>query len=97
MSPSQSKSHSTVTRETVDNTDSEPGTDVQVRVSLGISGDADSNPLAVISGISEGVKNMDGPLREAVARARQLRYTWEEIGEALGVARQSAWERFSQD
>ena len=85
------------TRITIDDTDSVPGTPVDVRVSLGISGDADSNPLAVISGITEGVKNMDGPLREAVARARELRYTWEEIGEALGVTRQSAWERFSED
>jgi len=66
-------------------------------VSLGISGDAESDPLAVISGITEGTKSMEAQLRESVARARQLRFTWEEIGEALGVTRQSAWERFSVD
>ena len=95
--PSRGQRREVVTRETIDDTDSEPGTPVHVTVSLGISGDADSDPLAVISGINEGVKSMDGPLREAVARARQLRFTWEEIGEALGVTRQSAWERFSLD
>jgi ClpX C4-type zinc finger len=30
-----------------------------------------------------------------VARARELGATWAQIGEALGMARQSAWERFS--
>ena len=70
---------------------------MHVSVRLGISGDADGDPLAVICGINEGIKAMDGPLREAVARARELRYTWEEIGAALGVTRQSAWERFSLD
>lgn len=98
MNP-KSAPRSSTTRITIDVDDDEsaPGTPVHVGVRLGISGDADSDPLSVISGINEGIKTMDGPLREAVARARELRYTWEEIGEALGVTRQSAWERFSDD
>lgn len=30
-----------------------------------------------------------------VARARSLGATWAQVGAALGIARQSAWERFS--
>lgn len=34
-------------------------------------------------------------LTQYVRRARHLGATWAAIGQALGVARQSAWERFS--
>lgn len=34
-------------------------------------------------------------LTQLVRRARALGATWAKIGEALGVTRQSAWERFS--
>lgn len=71
--------------------------DLHVRVTLGITGKAEDNPLAVISGITTGIKSMEPQLREAVAIARKQRITWEEIGEALGVTRQSAWERFGTD
>ena len=93
MTPAKPRAGDSSAHITID--DAPKGTPVHVRVSLGISGDADSDPLAVISGINEGVRSMDPELRDAVARARQLRYTWEEIGDALGVTRQSAWERFS--
>ncbi|MFD2077620.1 hypothetical protein SAMN05421678_112132 [Actinopolymorpha cephalotaxi] len=51
----------------------------------------------MISGISEGTKSLDGSLAEAVREAREQGITWEEIGKALGVSRQSAWARFSVD
>jgi hypothetical protein len=34
-------------------------------------------------------------LRQTVSQARMRGATWAEIGEALGIARQSAWERFA--
>lgn len=70
---------------------------LHVSVTLGISGEPSENPLAVIRGITSGIKSLEPTLREAVATARQQRLTWEEIGEALGVTRQSAWERFGTD
>lgn len=73
------------------------GPGMQVRVTLGISGSIDEHPLEVIRGITKGVKSLEPTLRQAVAVARQKRYTWEEIGQALGITRQSAWERFSTD
>lgn len=72
-------------------------TALHVSVTLGISGSIEDDPLKVIRGITKGVKSLEPTLRQAVAIARQKRYTWEEIGQALGVTRQSAWERFSTE
>jgi hypothetical protein len=33
-------------------------------------------------------------LRDAVDRARAERESWERIGQALGVTKQTAWEKF---
>jgi hypothetical protein len=78
--------------------DQTPETKVHVEIVLNISGgDIDEDPLAVIRGITRGIKALDPTLREAVHVARRQRRTWEEIGEALGVTRQSAWERFATE
>jgi hypothetical protein len=76
---------------------SEDTSRVHVTVTLGIDGELEQDPLAVIRGITAGTKSLEAPLRQAVSVARQQRRTWEEIGEALGVTRQTAWERFSTD
>lgn len=68
---------------------------VRVSIDMDITGDGSTDPLAVISGITAGVKGMEPSLRAAVKLARRQGRTWEEIGKALGVSRQSAWERFS--
>jgi len=68
---------------------------VRVSIDMDITGDSSTDPLTVINGITAGVKGMEPPLRAAVKLARQQGHTWEEIGKALGVSRQSAWERFS--
>ena len=34
-------------------------------------------------------------LQEAVRKARRAGHSWTEIGEALGMTKQSAWERFA--
>lgn len=75
----------------------EVGDKVHVRVDMNITGDWSTDPLTVIEGITAGVKGMEPPLRGAVRLAREQGHTWEEIGKALGVSRQSAWERFSAD
>ncbi len=70
---------------------------VHVTNTLSITGDWRAEPLKVISGVTESIKALDGRLAEAVRVARKQGVTWEEIGKALGVSRQSAWERFSTD
>jgi hypothetical protein len=70
---------------------------VHVKVTLGLTGDVDGEPMKVISGIVEGTKLLERQLRDSVAQARKQGSSWEQIGQALGVSRQSAWERFSTD
>ena len=45
--------------------------------------------MAAVSG------QIEENLTQVVRRARTLGATWAKIGEALGMTRQSAWERFS--
>ena len=65
-----------------------------VDVNLTISSDGDVDPLGVLKGITKGMRKLDGALRDAVVSARGRGHSWEEIGDALGVTRQTAWERF---
>ncbi len=44
---------------------------------------------------SAGIEQGDGELRSAVSILRSRKVTWARIGEALGMSRQAAWERFS--
>lgn len=44
---------------------------------------------------SAGIHQAEQRLQEAVTILRQKGTTWAKIGEALGVSRQSAWERYS--
>jgi hypothetical protein len=67
-----------------------------VAVNLTISSDGDVDPLGVLRGITKGMRKLDNALRDAVASARSRGHAWEEIADALGVTRQSAWERFAQ-
>lgn len=73
------------------------GTPVHVKVTVGISGDWRAEPIKVINGITEGIRSLDSTLAEAVRLARKQGVTWAEIGSALGVSRQAAWERYSVD
>jgi len=43
------------------------------------------------------LRKTEDVLRQHVATLRKREVTWTRIGEALGVSRQAAWERFSQE
>lgn len=48
--------------------------------------------LCESAGLSRAVDKLQ---RDLVAKARDAGRTWTEIGDALGISRQAAWERFS--
>lgn len=64
-----------------------------VRLTLEVKEGLDE-PLAVIGDIVESSRGIETSLREWVRIAREHGHSWREIAEALGVTRQSAWERF---
>ena len=57
----------------------------------------DEQILAHIPRIAAVVSQVDGSLREWVEHLRHRGVTWERIGSALGMTRQSAWGRFSNE
>jgi hypothetical protein len=53
--------------------------------------------LLSLPGVAAAGAMVQHSLRGWVQRGRALGATWDEIGGALGITRQSAWERFSPD
>ena len=62
---------------------------------LRLIGDWDEEPLDGLCESAGLARAVDKLQRHLVTKARDAGRTWTEIGEALGVTRQSAWERFS--
>jgi hypothetical protein len=56
---------------------------------------ADEEMLNHIPRVAEHIDQAESDLRAWVQELRRRGVTWARIGEALGVTRQSAWERFS--
>ncbi len=59
------------------------------------SGDWTSEPLDGFRQACRAATALDKLTRESVQRARAAGHSWTEIGQALGVSKQAAWERFS--
>jgi hypothetical protein len=57
--------------------------------------DRDTDPLEVLRAASQFQRYFDAVQGAAARAARSEGITWEEIGQALGVSRQAAWERFA--
>jgi ATP-dependent Clp protease ATP-binding subunit ClpX len=55
----------------------------------------DEELLHHLGQVAAASMQMDDSLQIWVDTLRQRRVTWARIGEALGMTRQSAWERFS--
>ena len=57
---------------------------------------SDADMLARLPLIASTASQVDRYLRAWVARIRERHISYAEIGKALGVSRQAAWERFSR-
>lgn len=53
--------------------------------------------LVLLAAASQARDEADRALLEAVRAARRGGATWHQIGEVLGVTKQTAWERFWRD
>ena len=54
-----------------------------------------ADPLDALRELSRGEAELDRLRAERVRAARAAGASWEQVGEALGVTRQSAWEHFT--
>lgn len=57
----------------------------------------DQRLLTRLPRIAASAAQVEGSLRSWVGEARRRGLSWTQIGEALGVTRQSAWERFAHE
>lgn len=53
------------------------------------------DPLAALRVLTESEHELERIRREQVIAARAAGASWQQIGDALGVSRQSAWEAFT--
>lgn len=53
------------------------------------------DPLSALLVLTESEHELERIRREQVIAARAAGASWQQIGDALGVARQSAWESFT--
>lgn len=62
-----------------------------------ISADAlPAEPLEALGELARSEEELDELRHRQVAAARASGASWEQIGKALGMSRQSAWERFAK-
>lgn len=57
----------------------------------------DDQLLERLPRIAEVAAQVDGALHRWISEARRRGVSWERIGAALHISRQSAWERFARD
>ena len=53
------------------------------------------DPLVLLVALADGAAKVDDKIEDLVAHSRASGKSWTEIGQALGITKQSAWERFS--
>ena len=55
------------------------------------------DPLVALRVLADSEAEIDRIRRDRVGAARAAGASWQEIGDALGVSRQSAWEHYTAD
>lgn len=53
------------------------------------------DPLVLLVVLADGAAKVDDKVEELVAHCRASGKSWTEIGQALGITKQSAWEKYS--
>jgi hypothetical protein len=53
------------------------------------------DPLVLLVVLANGATRVDDKVQELAAHCRNTGKTWTQIGHALGMTKQAAWERFS--
>ena len=65
------------------------------RLRLRTLGDWDANPVDALRECCRAGTALEKAMWQTVRTARDAGHSWTEIGDALGVTKQTAWQRFS--
>lgn len=58
-------------------------------------GDWEAHPIEALRECCRAETALEKAMWQTVSKARETSHSWTEIGEALGVTKQTAWQRFS--
>ena len=58
-------------------------------------GDWEAHPLEALRECCRAETALEKAMSQTVSKAREASHSWTEIGDALGVTKQTAWQRFS--
>jgi hypothetical protein len=72
-----------------------PGPSASPRLLPWEAADSLDTALAMLPNVARAQAQVEESLLGWVRRARTLGATWAQVGDALGITRQSAWERFA--
>lgn len=64
---------------------------------LRLTGNWDNDPIGSLSDTARLSTAVEKLQYELIAKARENGCSWTEIGHALSISRQAAWERFSRE
>jgi hypothetical protein len=64
---------------------------------IGVSEQLPQDPLSALRVLTQSEHELERIRREQVIAARATGASWQQIGDALGVTRQSAWESFTAE
>ena len=72
-------------------------TDIRFTELLAVLEDAETtgDPLSAVELLERASCLLSGVLLNEVAQARMTGHSWEELGQALLISRQAAWQRYS--
>jgi hypothetical protein len=65
------------------------------RLRLRTLGDWEAHPIEALRECCRAETALGKPMWQTVGKAREAGQSWTEIGKALGVTKQTAWQRFS--
>jgi uncharacterized NAD(P)/FAD-binding protein YdhS len=65
------------------------------RLRLRTVGDWEADPIGALRECRRAATALEKAMTQTVAAARDAGQSWEAIGDALGVKKQTAWQRFS--
>jgi broad specificity phosphatase PhoE len=67
------------------------------RLRLRTLGDWDGRPLDALRECRHAATALEKAIWQTVRKARATGHSWTEIGTALGITKQTAWQRFSRE
>ena len=68
---------------------------MNLNINISVDGDWTDDPLAGLAALHEASKHLDAQIWIAVTQAKLAGHTWEQIGSAVGLSKQTVFDRYA--